>query len=174
MRYIIFYFLASILFVSCIEYPFKKAPRKIEIAPKIVGSWNLVSLKGEDSEGRFQYPFDKKVKGFAYFDNENNFSIQYYDATRPKMRFNDPFFCSNAEIRIAFLSGYALFGKYKLFRDTVGIQIYSALNPNLSESYEKRYCKILGDTMLMIAPGKNINGVFLKEHSIWLKYGRQN
>jgi len=90
------------------------------------------------------------------------------------MRFNDPFFCSNAEIRIAFLSGYALFGKYKLFRDTVGIQIYSALNPNLSESYEKRYCKILGDTMLMIAPGKNINGVFLKEHSIWLKYGRQN
>ena len=173
MKSTISFLLLAVLLFSCIENPFKKTTKNIDITPKIVGSWNLLLLKGEDSQGHFQYPFDKEVKGFAYFDSNNNFSMQYFDATRPRMRSNDPFFSSDSEIRIAFLSGQSLFGKYRLFKDTVGMNIDASLNPNLSGNSEKWYYRIKGDTMLMIAPSRNFNGVFLKEYSIWLKAGEQ-
>ena len=169
MRRSIIYPLTILLLFSCDYNPFKKTLSYLEITPEIVGSWNLLILKGEDSQGHFQYPFDVKVKGYASFDGNNNFSIQYYDATRPRMKYNDPFFSSDPEIRIAFLSGQSMFGKYELFQDSVGIKIAASLNPNFSGILEKRYYKILGDTMLMIAPGRNVNGVYLKEHSIWLR-----
>lgn len=171
MKITISFLLPAMLFFSCIENPFKKASEDIDIAPKIVGSWNLLLLKGEDSQGHFQYPFDKEVKGFACFDSDKNFSLQYFDATRPRMSSNDPFFSGDSEIRIAFLSGRSLFGKYRLFKDTVSMNIDASLNPNLSGNSEKWYYRIKGDTMLMIAPSKKLNGVFLKEYSIWLKSG---
>ena len=171
MKNTISFFLLTVLFFSCIENPFKKTAKDIVITPKIVGSWNLLLLKAEDSQGHFQYPFDKEVKGFACFDSDNNFSVQYFDATRPRMKSNDPFFSSDSEIRIAFLSGQSLFGKYSLFKDTVSMNIDASLNPNLSGNGEKWYYRIKGDTMLMIAPYKKLNGVILKEYSIWLKSG---
>ncbi len=172
MKRAISFLLIAMLFFSCIENPFKKTVKNIETTPKIVGSWDLLILKGEDDQGHFQYPFDKEVKGFACFDTDNNFSVQYFDATRPRMKSNDPFFSSDPEIRIAFLSGQSMFGKYRLFKDTVGMDIDVSLNPNLSGNWEKWYYRIKGDTMLMIAPGKKLNGVLLKEYSIWLKAGR--
>jgi len=157
---------------SCIENPFKRNAEEIEISPNIVGSWELLLLKSQDASGHFQYPFDKEVKGFASFDKYNNFSIQYFDATRPRMKYSDPFFSSDPEIRIAFLSGQSLFGKYRVFKDTVSLNIDAALNPNLSETRQNRFYRIKGDTMLLVAPGRNVNGVYLREYSIWLKAGR--
>ncbi|MBA7556108.1 hypothetical protein ES705_48806 [subsurface metagenome] len=129
----------------------------------------MLVLKGEDPDGHFHYPYDEDVKGFAVFDRDYNFSLQFYDATRPGLRYNDPFFCTNPEIRIAFLSGSSFFGKYRLFKDSIGMNITASLNPNLSGRQETRYYKIQGDTMLMISPVRQMNGVDLIEHSIWLK-----
>ncbi len=172
MKPLVIYLAASLLFISCIDNPFKKPARKIEIAQKIVGSWNLLVLKVEDSNGHFHYPFNEEIQGFAVFDRNNNFSLQYYDATRPRMRSNDPFFCADPEIRIAFLSASSFFGKYKLLRDSVDMNIMGSLNPNLKGIREKRLYKIQGDTMLLIAQGRKMNGVYFREHSIWLRSGR--
>lgn len=169
MKNTFYFLLIAVLLFSCIENPFKKPVKEIEITPKIVGSWNLLMIKAKDSKGHFQYPFDKEVKGFACFDMNNNFSLQYYDASRPRMKSNDPFFSSNSEIRIAYLSGQSLFGKYRLFKDTLGLSIDASLNPNYTGMWEKRYYRIKGDTMLMIAPGRTVNGIFLEEYSIWIR-----
>jgi hypothetical protein len=172
MKSAIYLILIPLFICSCIENPFRKKQVESDISPRIVGSWDLLILKGEDRQGHFQYPFDKDVKGFAFFDKNNNFSLQYFDASRPRMKNTDPFFSSDPEIRIAFLTGQSLYGKYRLFQDSIGMNIDASLNPNFSGTWEKRYYRIKGDTMLIIAPGRKVNGIFLKEYSIWLKSGK--
>ncbi|MBA7523682.1 hypothetical protein ES705_15820 [subsurface metagenome] len=55
MKALAYYFLVLVLFIACKDFPFKKTTRKIEISPQIVGSWNLLVLKGEDPDGHFHY-----------------------------------------------------------------------------------------------------------------------
>lgn len=169
MKSAISFLFATIFLFSCDYNPLEHILKKRGNSPEIVGSWRLLYIKGEDPEGQFQYPFDMDTKGFASFDERYNFSFQYYDATRPRMKSDDPFFCSDPEIRIAYLSGQSLFGQYKLYRDSVGLHIAASLNPNISETTEKRYYKIHGDTLFIIASGRYLNGVFLKEHSVWIR-----
>ncbi|MGD2034702.1 MAG: lipocalin-like domain-containing protein [Bacteroidales bacterium] len=169
MKRAIIFSLSTLFLFSCIDNPFKKPVPRVKATPKIVGTWTLLVLKSEDPEGHFQYPYDVGTKGLACFDTTNNFSIQYYDATRPGMRYDDPFFCSDPEIRIAFLSANSFYGSYNLFRDSVQLNIKASLNPNFSGTVEKWYYRTKGDTMLLVAPGKNINGVHLKEYTVWLR-----
>jgi hypothetical protein len=159
----------ALFFYSCDYLPdFLKPAKKTTDAVSIYGSWELISYKGIDPSGRVHYPYGKDVKGLAVFDKNNKFSLQLYDATRPRLSNNDPFFCSDPEIRIAFLSEQSCFGMYQMRDDSVLFQIDAANLQNLSGDIEKRYCKIKGDTLLLISPGRRLNGVFLAEHSIWI------
>ena len=157
---------------GCNFLPQKQPAKKIEIAPEIAGSWELLSLKGIDPSGRIHYPYDKNVEGFAVFDKQNNFTIQYYDASRTRMSNYDPYYCSDAEIRIAFLSGASFFGNYTLKGDSVTLKIKASENPNFNYTKERRYVEILSDTLLLISPGRKLNGIYMQEHSVWKRTGR--
>jgi len=137
-----------------------------------MGSWDLLFLKGFDPSGRIHYPYDKNIKGFAVFDKQNNFTIQYYDATRTRMSKSDPFYCSDAEIRIAFLSGASFFGNYHLSGDSLILNVKAASNPNMNSYSETRLYELRGDTLLMKAPAKKLNGILLQEHSVWRRSGK--
>jgi hypothetical protein len=108
------------------------------------------------------------VKGFAMFDSKNKFSIQIYDANRPRLSNNDPFFCSDPEIRIAFLSEQTSFGTCQISNDSIVFMIDAANLPNLTGKLDKRYFELHGDTMLLIAPYRRLNGILLSEYSIWV------
>jgi hypothetical protein len=162
----------ALLFSSCNYLPDLLKPTKKTIeSASIEGSWELIIYKGVDPSGRIHYPYDKDVQGFAMFDKENKFSLQVYDATRPRLSNNDPFFCSDPEIRIAFLSERSCFGTYQMRGDSILFHIDAANLPNLSGEIEKRYFELRGDTLLLIAPSRRLNGVFLAEHSVWIKKG---
>ena len=156
-----------IFLTGCNLIPQKQPAKKITIAPEITGTWKLLTMKGIDASGHIHYPFDRQVDGLAVFDKQNNFSIQYYDAARSSMSHSDPYYCSDAEIRIAFLSGLSFFGTYDHNADTLTLKIKASGNPNLNNRIERRYCKMRGDTLLMIAPAKKLNAIFLQEHSVW-------
>lgn len=161
-----------IVLSSCNLLPKKQPAKKIEIAPEIVGSWELIYLKGIDPAGQIHYPYDKNVEGFAVFDKQHNFSIQYYDASRSGMSHADPFYCSDAEIRIAFLSGVSFFGNYKLKGDSLQLNIKAAGNPNLNYRKENGLIELRGDTLLLITPPQKLNGIYLQEHSVWKRSGK--
>lgn len=171
MKTIYLLFFWALLFSSCDYLPDFLNPSKkvIETESSILGSWELLSFKGIDPSGRIHYPYDKDVKGFAMFDSKNKFSMHVYDATRPRLSNNDPFFCSDPEIRIAFLSEQSFFGMYQIHRDSILFRIDAANLPNLSGRIEKRYFELHGDTLLLVAPGRRFNGVFLAEYSIWMQ-----
>ncbi len=160
-----------ILITGCNLLPQKKPAKKIEITPEIIGSWELLVLKGVDPAGRIHYPYDKNVEGFAVFDKRHNFTIQYYDASRTRMSHQDPYYCSDAEIRIAFLSGTSFFGNYDLIGDSLQLKIKAACNPNLNYRMETGYFKLHGDTLLIITPLQKLNGIYLQEHSVWKRSG---
>lgn len=162
-------------FISSCEYLPKSIinPEKNTFEQSVVGSWELLSFKGVTPSGRVHYPYDTEVKGIAFFTDENNFSIQLYDATRPRLSNKDPFFCSDPEIRIAFLSERSCFGNYEVSIDSIHFYINGANLPNLSGIKETRYYELHGDTMLLVSPIRRLNGILLAEHSIWIYKGRK-
>ena len=172
MRPAIFTLFFFILLSGCNLLPEKPPAKKIEVVPGIVGSWELIYLKGVDPAGQVHYPYDKNVEGFAVFDRQHNFSIQYYDASRTAMSRTDPYYCSDAEIRIAFLSGASFFGNYKLESDSLQLNIKAADNPNLNHRQETGLIKLHGDTLLLITPPQRLNGIYLQEHSLWKRLGK--
>ncbi len=170
MKTIYLLFLWVLLFTSCKYFPdFLKNRKKGNDEPSLLGSFELLSYKGVDPSGLIHYPYDKEVKGFAVFDVNDNYSVQLYDANRPQLSNSDPFYCSNPEIRIAFLSERSSFGGYQVQGDSVLFRIEAAHIPNLEGKTEKRYFEMRGDTLLMIAAGHRLNGIFLVEHSVWVK-----
>lgn len=173
MKTLILLYFWALFFTSCNYLPdsFQTLKRSAD-KPSIVGSWKLLSYKGIDPSGRVHYPYNKDVKGYAVFDTENQFSLQLYDATRPRLSNNDPFFCSDPEIRIAFLSERSCFGTYQIMRDSILFHIDAANLPNLSGFTEKQYFELHGDTLLLIASYRRLNGIFLANQSIWIKKGK--
>jgi hypothetical protein len=154
---------------ACQYLPKKGQAEQTPIVNKMAGTWSLLSLKGEDLTGRIHYPYDEKVQGQAVFTSEMNFSVQYYDATRPALSQSDPYFCTDPEIRIAYLSGNAYFGSYELKDDSLYLKIKNSTNPNLSNQICKCTLQFRGDTMLQISPMKKLNGVLMTEHTIWIR-----
>lgn len=161
-----------ILITGCNLLPKKQPATKIEVVPEIIGSWKLLQVKGVDKSGHIHYPYDKSVEGFAVFDKQQNFSIQYYDASRSGMSHADPYYCSDAEIRIAFLSGVSYFGDYKLSGDSLQLNIKASVNPNLNYRKGTGVIKLQGDTLLLITPSQKLNGIYLQEHSVWKRSGK--
>jgi hypothetical protein len=157
-----------VLIFSCNLLP-KKSAKIPKPAPAVIGSWNLITLKGIDMAGRIHYPYEKNVQGFATFDTLNNFTMQFYASSRPLMANRDPYYCSDSDIRIAFLSCNSSYGKYRLSADSLFLQLTASLNPTLSWSSERLSYKIHGDTLLLVTPGRIRNGFMLSEHTVWLR-----
>ncbi len=172
MRPTIFILLFCIIVAGCNLLPQRQPAKKIVIAPEITGSWKLLFLKGIDSSGRIHYPYDREIEGIAFFDSQHNFAIQYYDANRTALSNRDPYYCSDAEIRIAFLSGASFFGNYNISGDTLILNIRASGNPNMNFKREKRYYELRGDSLLIVAPARKLNGVIMQEHSIWKRSGK--
>ena len=174
MKRILFFLLVAGLLSSCKYLPeqFRRNKQVVEAPiklPKIAGTWKLLNLEARDMAGKVYYPYDEKVQGMALFNDSTHFSIQYYDATRPALSQQDPFYCTDPEIRIAFLSGSAFYGYYEEYPDTLELKIITGFNPNLQLRKRKYSIQFKGDTLLMQAPIRRWNGVLLSEHSIWLR-----
>ena len=161
--------LLILLLGACKYLPKLKQPGEPQVINQMAGTWTLITLKGEDLTGRIHYPYDEEVKGQAVFTKGMNFSIQYYDATRPALSQRDPYFCTDPEIRIAYLSANACFGTYEQKGDSLTLKISDAVNPSMGEQVCKCTLQFRGDTMLLISPLKKLNGVLMAEHAIWLR-----
>jgi hypothetical protein len=164
--------LATILlftFYSCDLLQFKKSAKNVNPLPNLVGSWTILSYKGIDASGHVHYPYEKDLKGFATFDSAYNYSIAYYTASRPVLSNRDPFFCSDAEIRIAFLSENSFYGTYRQTTDSLFFEVIASSNPSLSWSKERFRYRTHADTLLLISSPKRINGLTLNEYSLWLR-----
>jgi hypothetical protein len=159
-----------IFFTGSCDLIDKMKPAKVsEPVPGLNGSWKLINLKGVDPAGRVHYPYEKDVTGFATFDEHNYFTMQYYASSRPLLSKRDPYYCSDPEIRIAFLSGASCYGTYQLSGDSLFLRVTASINPSWSWSMKKSYFKLQGDTLLLVSSGRLLNGLFLREHSLWLR-----
>ena len=161
---VLLYFLSS-----CNLLPVKKPTQNENPIPDLTGSWKILTMKGVDAAGRIHYPFEKEVNGFTTFDRANNFSMQFYASSRPVFSNRDPYFCSDAEIRIAFLSESSAYGTFRQTTDSIFLQTVASNNPSRSWSHDRYAYKIHGDTLLLISSPKKINGQLLAEYSVWLR-----
>jgi hypothetical protein len=171
MKTISYLLVGILLLVSCRQLPdfFKTSRKSRSPGPSLPGTYELIIYKGIDHLGRIHYPYNEKVKGIAIFDETEKFVIQLYDATRPYLSNSDPFFCSDPEIRIAFLSEKSFFGHYQFDGDTIALRFEGANLPNLTNKVEKRYYELQGDSLLIIGPARMHNGISLAEHSTWIR-----
>ncbi|MBN1598722.1 MAG: lipocalin-like domain-containing protein [Bacteroidales bacterium] len=169
MKTKIILFIALVLLASCNIGQNKKPAIQVQTGDALTGTWKLLVYKTESPDGHIKYPFEKDVDGMAVFDRKNNFSFQFYDGSRSRFLKSDPYFSTNPEIRIAFLTSRTSFGKYQINADTVFLKIKAALIPNYSGTVTKYFFKIKGDTLLMISPGMLQAGDLLSEHTIWIK-----
>jgi hypothetical protein len=168
MKQFFFIALITLLLTSCnLIDKFRDRGKDAEI-PEISGTWEIIYYKGEDDKGRLHYPFDE-VKGMAVFDKHNNYTIQFYAAERDNLSKSDPFFGSDAELRITFLTSRSAFGTYSVEGDFLILKPEAANIPNLASQPEKRPYIIKGDSMLMYSPPIRWNGIEMIEHTLWVR-----
>lgn len=144
---------------------------KAEPLPSVNGTWELLSLQGEDLAGNINYPFEMNAEGICFFDANNNFSIQYSAPDRPRLSRQDPYYCEDPEIRIAYLSARAFYGTYQLTADTVAFNIENSSFSNISGLLMKYAYRTQGDTLHLISPKMRLNGQVINEHSFWYQEG---
>ena len=88
--------------------------RSSDMAPKLVGTWNLVSLYARDSSGKTSYPFGRKARGRLIYEANGRMAVQLMNPDRPRFASSDLLLTSEAEVRAAFDGYAAYYGSYSV------------------------------------------------------------
>jgi hypothetical protein len=88
--------------------------RSSNMAPKFVGTWNLVSLYAQDSSGQTSYPFGRKAQGRLIYEPNGRMAVQLMNPDRPRFASDDLLRTSEAEVRAAFDGYAAYYGSYSV------------------------------------------------------------
>ena len=121
---------------------------------QMVGSWSLVSLETENADGRIQ-PFGPTPLGYISISPDGRSAMQFMRPDLPKIAANSRLKATPEE-NVAIAQGFtAFFGQWKLLDAKTGeveLHVIGSSFPNWSNTDQKRFIKVSGDTMTLINP----------------------
>jgi hypothetical protein len=138
-------------------------------APKLVGTWQLVSYESRDSAGGVQYPFGQGAVGQLLFDPNGHMSAMLMKPDRPTFASHDLRRGTDAEVRAAFDGFIAYFGTYTVdpAKRTVVLHVRAASYPNWVGGDQLRYYKLDGPRLMLTTPPVQIGGRSLVTTLVW-------
>jgi hypothetical protein len=116
---------------------------------EIAGTWTLISVENNTSDGTKTFPYGTNPKGILFFDAKGNYSIQIYKNERQKIASGDKNKCTPEE-NISIVQGSnSHFGTYEIdeTNKTLTFKIQTASFPNWENTEQKR-SYILNDNQI--------------------------
>ena len=124
------------------------------MAPKLVGAWNLVSLYAQDPSGQTSYPFGRNAQGRLIYEPNGRMAVQLMNPNRPRFASGDLLLTSEAEVRAAFDGYAAYYGSYSVDQSK-GIIVHhveAALMPNWVGTDQVRHFEFQGNRLTLKGP----------------------
>ncbi len=142
-----------------------------KIQETIAGTWKLTTFRGTDPSGRVYYPLGDSVIGQLSLDTAGRYSIQYMDAGRSSLSYNDPYYSPDNEIRMAFLGYTGHYGTYLVDKEKqlMVFQVEGASLPNWIGKEQIRHYNLKGDSLVLVRATTRINGINMQLSSVWLR-----
>lgn len=124
------------------------------MAPKLVGAWNLVSLYAQDPSGQTGYPFGRNAQGRLIYEPNGRMAVQLMNPNRPRFASSDLLLTSEAEVRAAFDGYAAYYGSYSVDQGERIIvhHVEAAHIPNWVGTDQVRHFEFQGNRLILKGP----------------------
>jgi hypothetical protein len=143
--------------------------RKVTVKNPLTGTWQLQSVKGEDTQGQQFFPFEEDVAGMLHFNDSGQFGMQVYNVNIPRFSSQDPYFARENELRMAFLGHLTLVGRYEATPSQLRLTVDNSSFPNWKGNVQS-YGYVLHDNSLrMKLNGIRLNGIVMDLTFRWTK-----
>jgi hypothetical protein len=141
-------------------------------ADKFVGAWRLVSTDYQTEDGKpAESPYGPEPQGMLMYDAQGSMSAQLANKDRKPFAVADRMRGTPEEIKAAFETYQAYFGRYKVDeREHVVIHtVTQALLPNWVGSEQRRQYKFQDGKLVLRTPPITIGGKRLVGTLVWEK-----
>jgi len=124
------------------------------MAPKLIGAWNLVSFYAQDPSGQTGYPFGRKAQGRLIYEPNGRMMVQLMNPDRPRFASGDLLRTSESEVRAAFDGYAAYYGSYSVNEGERIIvhHVEAALIPNWVGTEQRRDFEFDGKYLTLKGP----------------------
>ena len=124
------------------------------MAPKLIGAWNLVSFYAQDPSGQTGYPFGRKAQGRLIYEPNGRMMVQLMNPDRPRFDSGDLLRTSESEVRAAFDGYAAYYGSYSVNEGERIIvhHVEAALIPNWVGTEQRRDFEFDGKYLTLKGP----------------------
>lgn len=144
------------------------------INAKFIGSWSLISQHFILPDNSIHYPMGQHMLGRINYEKQGTMAVQLYSGDRAKFVSEDWLQGSDHEIKHAFLTSVAYFGRYHLdeIESTVTHTVEGCLFPNWVGSQQIRHYQFEDDRLTLSTPPLQMNNSVLVGMLIWQKVKR--
>lgn len=141
-------------------------------ADKFVGAWRLVSAEFRAEDGTIaESPYGSEPQGLLMYDAQGSMSAQLARDGRGSFAIADRKAGTSEEVRAAFESYQAYYGRYKVDEreHVVTHSVIQSLLPNLVGTAQRRYYKFKDGRLILRTPPIQIGGQRLTGELVWEK-----
>lgn len=138
---------------------------------EFTGSWTLVSVENTNSDGTKSLPYDTNPKGFLFFDEKGNYSIQIYKDKRAKIISGDKNKCTPEENTAIVQGSNSHFGEYEIdeTNKTITFKIKTASFPNWEGTIQKRLYTFANNKLKYAVTNTTQGGKSVIAEVVWKK-----
>lgn len=113
---------------------------------ELVGAWELATAERRMEDGRIDYPLGREVKGLLIYLPDGRMSAQLLRANRQNFQSQDVWGGTPDELRDAFTSYTAYFGRYTWNPQMAVVEhhVDASLYPNWTGGIQRRFVTIEG------------------------------
>jgi len=142
------------------------------VKEQFIGTWKLLSLEFQRSDGQLTYPMGRDVVGIVMYDANGHMSVQIMRPDRPAFASGDQLDGTPMEIKSAFEGFVAYYGIYEVNQEegTVTHHLEGSLFPNWVGSAQRRFFEFSGNRLTLSTPpilfgGQQVTGVLIWERA---------
>jgi len=142
------------------------------IKEQFIGTWKLVSLEFQRSDGQLTYPMGRDAVGIVMYDANGHMSVQIMRPDRPAFASGDQLDGTPMEIKSAFEGFVTYYGIYEVNQEegTVTHHLEGSLFPNWVGSAQRRFFEFSGNRLTLSTPpilfgGQQVTGVLIWERA---------
>jgi hypothetical protein len=147
-------------------------------ADKFVGAWRLVSTEYHTDDGSpAESPYGPEPQGLLIYDSHGSMSAQLAQKGRTPFAINDRMKGTPEEIKVAFQTYQAYYGRYKIDEreHVVTHTVVQALLPNWVGTEQRREYRFKDGKLILRTPPMVIGGKRLIGELVWekIKLGKE-
>lgn len=133
------------------------------------GTWELVSVDNIYPDSSRVHPYGDHPQGMLMFDNKGNYTIQIFNATRPKVTSGDKNKCTPEENAALVQGSNAHFGKYTIDEatHTITFNITHASFPNWEGTTQKRAYTYINNVLSYVVTHTTQGGAAVVAEVVW-------